>query len=184
MSARSWAPWVVATLVLAAAVHIATVWYLPHFVMNRALAKMGAPNMVHHGVRVTAASRGIVRPSPDLLYSTCPFDLSKGPLLVTARVPTGTYWSVSLFDANTNNFFVLNDRQAKGAVELIVTPPKVEKIGTMSIVDPGAPPIMPNIVPSPTMRGLVLFRTLINDETKFAAIDKTRRQANCGPFTK
>jgi uncharacterized membrane protein len=158
-------------------VHIATVWYLPHFVMNQALAKMGTPNMIHHGGRITAASRGVVRPSPDLLYSTCPFDLSKGPVEVKASIPANAYWSVSLFDADTNNFFVRNDRQMAGKLlDMIVLAPNEDK-------EPlGLPGRI--FVRSPTEHGLVLFRTLINDETKFAAIDKTRRQANCGPFTK
>jgi uncharacterized membrane protein len=177
MSARSWAPWILATLVLAVAVHLATVWYLPHFVMNRALAKMGAPNMIHHGGRVTAASRGVVRPSPDLLYSTCPFDLSNGPIEIRATVPANTYWSVSLFDAETNNFFVRNDRQLNGKpLDLIVLTPKEDR----------EPHQLPGriFVRSPSEHGLALFRTLINDDSHFAAIDKARRQSNCAPLTK
>jgi uncharacterized membrane protein len=35
---------------------------------------------------------------------------------------------------------------------------------------------------APTRRGIVLFRILINDETKFADIDRARRNARCEPF--
>ena len=34
---------------------------------------------------LTAQSRGIVLPSPDLLYSVCVFDVSQGPVRVTAN---------------------------------------------------------------------------------------------------
>jgi uncharacterized membrane protein len=166
---RKWLPWILATLVVAMAVHLASVWVLPHVVMSRAIALMGAPNTIHHGTRADASSHGVVRPSPDLLYSTCPFDLSRGPLRVRAPVPAGTYWSVSLFDAETNNFYVLNDRQAHGAVDFILVGPHQDK-------QPRG-----HVVRAPTERGLVLFRTLIDDETDFAALDAARRQATCAP---
>ncbi len=82
-----------------------------------------------------------------------------------------TYWSVSLFDAETNNFYVLNDRQAKtGAVDFTIVPPDQDKqpLGT--------------VVRSPTRRGLVLFRTLIDDEKRVAEIDKARRHASCAAY--
>jgi uncharacterized membrane protein len=169
MRALGWIGWLAATLAVAAIVHLGTVWYLPHFVMGRALAQMGAANTIHHGRRADASSHGVVRPSPDLLYSSCPYDLSKGPLRVHAPVPPGTYWSVSAFDDNTNNFFVENDRQAKGGVADFV------------LLGPGqqAQP-RDTVVHAPSERGLILFRTLIDDEAKFAQIDAERRQAICG----
>ena len=36
------------------------------------------------------------------------------------------------------------------------------------------------VVVSPSRRGLILFRTLINDEARFGEIDRVRRQAKCG----
>jgi uncharacterized membrane protein len=172
MSARGWTGWIAATLVIAFAVHFGSMWYLPHFVMDRALARMGAANTIHHGKRVDAGARAVVRPSPDLLYSTCPFDLSKGPLRVRAPIPPDTYWSVSAFDDTTNNFFVENDRQSKNSVVDFL------------IVAKGNHPITEDfpVVVSPSVRGLVLFRTLIDDEKNFALLDALRRQAECSTF--
>jgi uncharacterized membrane protein len=161
--------WIVATLAVAAVVHYFTLVRTPGFIMNRVMMRMGEVNHIHHQGRVTAASRGVVRPSPDLLYSVCPFDLSQGALHVTAKVPQGTYWSVSIFDSQTNNFYVMNDRQVKGAVDLVVM---------TGLTDVRIPGDATKII-SPTAKGLVLFRTLINDEKNFAAIDRLRRTANC-----
>jgi uncharacterized membrane protein len=181
MSARSWIGWVVATLVIAVAVHVASVWYLPHFIMHQAMARMGAVNAIHHQPRVTADSRGVVRPSPDLLYSVCPFDLTNGPLLVTAAVPQGTYWSVSVFDADTNNVFALNDRQAKTIANfLIVAPPSTSRDSLILTTHSRSVHFE---VTSPTTRGLVLFRTLIASEKNSAMLDAVRRQANCKLLT-
>jgi len=166
---RNWG-WILATLVVAGIVHVASVMATPHVIMQvtmRAIGQ-GGVNVMRFGKRPTAESRGVVRPSPDLLYASCVYDLSNGPVRVTASGMPDTYWSVSLFDADTNNFYVLNDRQAKtGAVDFTIVPPDQDRqpVGT--------------VVRAPTRRGLVLFRTLIDDEKRVAAIDRARRSAAC-----
>ena len=174
--ARNWI-FFAAAAAIALSVHAATLFALPHFVMAQATKKIvrdGAYNVVHHIARADEHSRVVVRPSPDLLYSICPFDLSKGALRVQADVPPGTYWSVSVFDADTNNIFVENDRQAKdGKVDFVVLAPITGRSVTTFVVPQ-------HIVFSPTVTGLVLFRTLINDESRFAEIDAARRKATCG----
>jgi len=164
-------------LIVAFAVHAGSVALIPRAVMAKALGKMSAAhgfNAIAHSPRATSASRAVVRPSPDLLYSACPFDLDAlaGHVLhVHADRMPNTYWSFSVFDAETNNIFVLNDRQAKtDKADFAVVGPAQDK------VPPGL------VVRSPTMRGLVLVRTLINDEKNFAMIDTARRTTTCGPF--
>ena len=172
--------YVAVAIVVAIAVHVTTLFMLPHFIMAQAMRKIvrdDGYNVVHHVARADEHSRVVVRPSPDLLYSICPFDLSKGALRVQAVVPLGTYWSVSVFDADTNNIFVENDRQAKdGNLDFVVLdgsngPPDKRWIG---------PPRA--AIRSPTARGLVLLRTLINDESHFVEIDAARRKATCGVY--
>jgi uncharacterized membrane protein len=114
MNRREWMPWIAATVSVTALVHLGTLFALPRRIEARVLTRMGPPNTMRFAKRPDETSRGVVRPSPDLLYSACPFDLSKGPLKITARVPHSTYWSVSAFDAATNNFFVRDDQQIAG----------------------------------------------------------------------
>ena len=128
-----------------------------------------------HAPRPTSSSRGVVRPSPDMLYSICAYDLGAagGAIRVSTHDMPETYWSVSLFDFDTNNFYALNDRQAKaGAADFLLTTPGAP-IGSAGV---------PVVVP-PTNRGIVLFRTLINDETRMAEIDAARQFAACGPYS-
>jgi len=166
-------PWALAAIVLGVGLHLALIYALPHLVMMRVMDRLGAVNTIHHAPRVDANSRAIVRPSPDLLYSDCPYDLSKGALRVTATVPPDTYWSVSAFDSKTDNFFVLDDRNVNGTVDFVL-------IAKGMIANAGALPV----VISPTNHGVLLFRTLIDDEKHFATLDKARRNARCGAFTK
>ena len=83
----SWLKWGAFTLVLAAIVHWTTVAYAPTLIMSRAMSTIAAStkgtNTIGHGERSTAASRTIVLPSPDLLYSTCTYDVSRRPLKIT-----------------------------------------------------------------------------------------------------
>jgi uncharacterized membrane protein len=175
MSATVWQrlPWIAATLLVAAVVHMGSLHVLPHFVMARALTKLGASNTMHPGHRPDASSRAVVRPSPDLLYAACPFDLSKGPLRVTAVVPHETYWSISAFDSATNNFFVRNDRQIAGdSLEVLLMrrgqawPPLGNALERVLLI-------------SPTTKGLILVRTLIDDDRNVPALEGMLQRSKC-----
>jgi uncharacterized membrane protein len=165
--------WIAATLAVAAFVHVGALYALPRLIIARTLARIGAPNTMHFGKRPDESSRRVVRPSPDMLYSSCPFDLSKGPLRIRARVAHSTGWSVSAFDAATNNFFVRDDRQITGdSVEIIALLPGMAP-------PPGDSAPERIIVFAPTAKGLFLFRLFIDDEKHLAALDALRREASC-----
>lgn len=182
-----WIYWILATLIVAGVVHLASIYALPHFVMMRALTRLGTPNVMHFGRRPDANARVIVRPSPDLLYATCPYDLSKGPLRVTASVPQATYWSVSAFDSVTDNFFVRND-QTSGEVPQSANLPASPLAGkTIEILVLRHGQTLPQpgnvfesvILFSPSDRGLILFRTVIDDDRHVPALEAVLRQAHC-----
>lgn len=170
-----WMKWGVFTLLLAGAIHWAAVAYLPDVIMWQAMGRIGgrAVNSITHGERATAAARAIVKPSPDLLYSTCVFDVSRRPLKVTTAAPENTYWSVAFYASNTDNFFVLNDAKAQGKPTTIVI------VGQGQTVPPQPEGTL--VVSAPTKKGIVLFRTLINDEARETELDQARRTATCEP---
>jgi uncharacterized membrane protein len=172
----TWLKWGAFTLVLAAIMHWAAVAYAPSLIMSRAMSAIGTKgtNQISHGERATAAARKIVKPSPDLLYSQCVFDVSRRPLKITTAAPTDTYWSVAFYAANTDNFFVLNDTEAKGQPATIVLMGQDQKVPPQ--------PEGTRIVTAPTPRGIVLFRTLINDDAREAELDQQRRAASCEPM--
>ena len=168
-----WIRWGLFTLVLASAVHWVVVSQAPNFIMWRAMGRVaqGKVNSISHGERATDASRAIVKPSPDLLYSTCSFDVSRRPLKIVTGAPADTYWSVALYADNTDNFFVLNDTAAKGqpATIILLGPGQSAPVDTAGTIT----------VNAPTARGLALFRTLINDDKREGEIDQARRLATC-----
>jgi uncharacterized membrane protein len=170
---RRWLIRIGLLLMLAVAFHMATVMLYP---TGRLLAlslkgkREGRKvNRIYHAPRVTAASRHVVRPSPDLLYSICSYDVSEAPLRITASVPD-TYWSLSLYASNTDNFFVINDRQvlSKKLEMVLVGPDSDAPEGTTA-----------RVVVSPSDRGVALIRTLITDEATVADLQHAQRQARC-----
>jgi len=171
---KAWIPWIVATLVLAAIFHLATVMAIPHLVMKtahkRILKRAGSQvNTLIHSPRVTVESRTVVRPSPDLLYSVCVYDVSEKPLQITAPVPD-TYWSLSFYQPNTDNFYVLNDRQAKtNPVEIVLVGPNM-RVPDIANAE---------IVVAPTEKGIFLLRTLIMDEDKLENLIWIQKKASC-----
>jgi uncharacterized membrane protein len=170
---KGWLKWLAAAALLSAVIHVATVLAMPSAMILLAQHKSGAvPNQIHHGGPVTAASREVVRPSPDLLYSACPFDVSLRPLRITAAVPDG-YFSVSGFGDNTDNFFVINDRKMEGKrFSMILVAPDDLKIA--SVTEP--------VVTAPSTRGVVLLRLLVKERSRIEALQKIQRQARCQPI--
>lgn len=172
---KTWPLWIAGIVALAAVFHILTIFVLPYGIMNRAMAgiaaQAGGVNKPLYPERATAASRGIVRPSPDLLYTACVYDVSAQPVKITSPVPD-TYWSLSTFASNTDNFFVVNDSQVKaGRIEIVLAADE----NTRS--EKGIP-----VVITPSTKGIVLFRSLVPTEEARAEVDALRRQSNCEPL--
>jgi len=123
----------------------------------------------------TAESRTIVRPSPDLLYVACVYDLASGPVLVQAP-HSPTYLSLSAFADNTDNFFAMNDRGPEGAGGL-----------ALLLLPPGTPDPQPDVAPgarrvaSPSRRGIVLARLRIDRPGQLAELLALQAQVGCTP---
>ena len=120
----------------------------------------------------TDKARAIVRPSPDLAYSSCPFDLSKGPVLVDVQPVPAVYWSLSVFDARTDVAYVRNNIEANGQ------PIRV------AIAQEGQP--VPNGMTAVRVKGtsgIALVRILVSDRNQFAAIDAARKLSSCKPLS-
>lgn len=172
-----WLGWIVATLVIAVAVHVASVAALPHLIMAKTITRIGTAgvNTMLFGKRPTAASRGVVRPSPDLLYTTCVYDLKAagGAVAIHAEQMPRTYWSISMFDANTDNFYVINDRQAKGRpVDLVIVGANADTLPRHGLV-----------VRAPSDKGIVLVRMVIESDAAMPALDAARHHTSCKPLT-
>jgi uncharacterized membrane protein len=165
---KKWILWTgLGTLAVAVIVHMATLNVIPKVIMNVAMSKYTV-NVLMKAPRTTAASRGVIRPCPDLVYSIVSYDVSKGPLLFTAPVPVDTYWSVSLYDQDSDNYFVVNDKQVKSNPYSLLLVRQGMKYDN---------PTNAQVVMSPNNRGILLVRHLLVSDDKMDALVNIQKQA-------
>jgi uncharacterized membrane protein len=122
------------------------------------------PNSFRHGRAPTHQSQRIVMPSPDLVYSSCVYDLSAGDLVIAGDLPpAGHYWSLSLYAHNTDNYFVLNDRELP-ARKFSITVSRNGRDGA---------------VRSPTRTGIALIRMIQRREDDLPIIQTSQQSITC-----
>lgn len=172
---RRWTLPLLLGLVLAIVGYTVMMMQFPRVLMSFAtqrISKTGGYNTMFASPMATDKSRAIVRPSPDLAYSSCPYDLSGGPVLVDVEPVPAPYWSLSVFDANTDVAYVRNNIAANG-----------EPI-RIAIALAGQP--VPNGMQAVRVRdsnGIALIRILAQDRAQFPAIDAARRKSSCKPLS-
>ena len=140
-------------------------------VAMRRVAAEGGVNVMGHGALPTAENQPIVRPSPDLVYSSCAYDLSKGPVLIKVTPAPDRYSSLSIFDARTDVVFVRNDQQAGGK------PYQIILARADQAVPKGA-----EVVRVDYDRGIALIRLLLRRPAEIGTLDSVRRQSSCQPL--
>ena len=148
---------------------------IPNLMMEILYQRGGAEvdyNSLSVNPRPDETSRQVVRPSPDLLYANCIFNLEQGPLVIEAPVPQ-RYWSMQFYQMNTDHFAgISNQRDESYRVGTVV---KVTLIGP----DNKPEDYSGEVIQSPTQRGIMLLRASgIGDDAKSrTALEKS----SCSP---
>ncbi|MEZ6023624.1 MAG: DUF1254 domain-containing protein [Hyphomonadaceae bacterium] len=167
---------IAACVVVFIAAHLATVFAAPYVLMNAAMDRISRDgeriNVWSHPPRTSEESRRVVRPSPDLAYSACVYDLADGPLHVTAAA-WDDYMSVSVFAANSDNIFVVNDRQAPEGVDFVLV-----RRGE------AAPEGATQVVESPSQRGVILQRRVAPTAARWEEAAAARANDVCAPLAR
>ena len=162
-----------APIVLAAglgfATHSAILSYAPGIIMDRATEMLSKRGMKTHeftlGERMTPQTQSVVRPSPDLAYSVCLFDLSSAPEGIEVKMAAyEDYSSLSFFDAETNNFQTVRGDGEKRDVHLL--PPDSENGSA-------------NAITSPSETGIILIRRLAPTQQAYDQVVEIAKGDSC-----
>jgi uncharacterized membrane protein len=166
-------------LAAAVLVHVMAVWSTPYLIMKVLMDGPDAQAMHMHNRAVfpppvSAKVRTVVMPSPDLLYSVCVYDLSTGPVRISANPGLPSYWSIALYGANSDNFFVINDHEAAGKpVDLLLVSGRDSTMRDSTANGS-------QIVVSPSVKGFMLMRVLTGDyATEKSLVEPARRTLVC-----
>lgn len=167
---RRWLLPIAIGLIFAGITYWVTLRQTPKTLMSAAVSRLSKAgvNQFTHAPLANDTSRAIVRPSPDLAYSSCPFDLTAGPLAITVMPLPTQYWSLSVFDSDTDAAFVRNNGETRGQpLRLVVAlPGQTVPAGIETVQVKSA-------------KGIALIRALVQDRADFAGIDRARRVASC-----
>jgi len=166
---KKWLAPLLVAIVFAAASHAAVLHFAPSVIMGRALDKMaarGTPvNGFSLGPRTTPQTQTVVRPSPDMAYSACRFDLTRAPRGLRVRMNASPgYASLSFFDSATNNFLIV---RGEGATREVV------------LLAPGSSTTIPDTAVAPTNTGVILIRRLAPTAADYEAVVKLAKGDRC-----
>ncbi len=161
-------------IAVAVLTHFALLYGFPRTAMGVAIQRIGRGyfNVWRPAPRVTEASRGIVRPSPDLAYSACSYDLGQGPLKIRVA-PWRGYWSLSFYQDNSDNFFVIDDREARGGADITLIRRRAAR-----------PDHASQVVESPSTRGIALIRRLAPTQNDYDAATLAARDDICATIAR
>jgi uncharacterized membrane protein len=174
--------WLLGGLLLGGVVHLATVLLLPRTATQDAYARISAHAPVNTIAPLPApAPAGATMPfmDPALAQAVCRYDLSKGPLKLTAPV-SQAYTSVSFYTRNGIAYYAINDRAAgRRTIELdLMTAqqhsemPEEEDVTAADRL----------IVDSPTVTGLIVLKALAPEPGLMANAVATLAAAKCRPL--
>lgn len=137
-------------------------------IQTRIAAGAGGWNACNHnrvyGPREAAARRA----NPDSIITSMAYDVTDGPVSISGEV-WPDYWSLSLYQQNSDNYFVINDTQL-GA-----------KTFEYVIISPGQDSPGPNHIVSPTDKGIMLIRRFATSAADMPAVTANQDALHCGP---
>lgn len=158
--------------------HLTVLHRTPDVIMNKTMQTMQERGILLNqfvlSPRMTPQTQTVVRPSPDLAYSICMFDLKRGQSIIVNAIPYGVYTSVSFFDAQTNNFSTVridaNSNPVTGSKIILHAPGGTRTPNK----DLGR-----HHVEAPTMSGLMLIRRLAPTRMDYDKVAKLSANDSC-----
>ena len=161
--------------------HFATLHLVPRVIMSKAMARIEASGVNVHQFtltpRTTPQTQTVVRPSPDLAYSICLFDLSDEQRLLVRAGLYENYASVSFFDAYTNNFATVRvgagGHPASGS-QILLNAPGNAKLESSGFAGPQ--------FTAPTQRGIILIRRLAPTQKAYEEVTSIAAADSCSLF--
>lgn len=178
-----WLLWLTGGTLLGGIVHLATVLALPKTATQDAYARIAAISPVNVVVPLPSPSPdGAVLPfmDPAFASSVCRYDLSKGPVKLSAPV-SPAYTSVSFYTRNEVAYYAINDRAAgRRVIELDLMTTKQRELVPEDEEVTAADRL---IVESPSDTGLIVLRALAPEPGMIALANRALAAARCEPQT-
>jgi uncharacterized membrane protein len=169
-----------ATLCLAAIIHILVVLSIPRNVQHSAydnVATYGPDRQFNLLPDVRPGEEALPDLDPAMKHSACRFQLADGPVLFDASIPV-PFWSIGLFNSAGEAVYSLNNRTA-GAERLSML---VLTTQQLAILRENPPENLENLIVIETekpLSGFALLRAYVPHPSKAGATDRALKAATC-----
>lgn len=169
---------IVAGILGAVIVHVVTILLLPVYAGPPAWVEELAGS--GEGMKVMPPAlpgqEALPMADPAMAYATCVFDLSGGPVRLTALLPDD-FWSLSVLDRDGRILYSLNDRSAgRSPVDLLL----VRSIDLPALrSEPPEPIDQAAVIDLPVDRGLVLMRAFVSGPSARPLVEAALAGARC-----
>ena len=90
--------------------HLIIIYYTPTLMMKYVGRNWEEQNMINNSFArdlPDSEFTEVIRPSADILYGGCAYDVTYLPLAIETEVPE-SYWSISFFSENTDNLSLIH----------------------------------------------------------------------------
>ena len=172
-----WLLWLLAGILLGGVIHLSTVLALPRTATHDAYARLQAITPVNKMVSLPASNPSVM-PFMDPAFATavCRYDLSAGPLKLTAPV-SQAYTAVSFYTRYDIAYYAINDRAAgRKVIELdLMTTEQHEQMPEEEDVT-AADRL---IVESPTRTGLIVLKAFSSEPALMSMAENALAAAQC-----
>jgi uncharacterized membrane protein len=181
------APWIIATVLVAAIVHLVSVLLMPQVAPRDALTRLSdAAKDSSGGVamlnRATPGGEIVPFQDPALAEGVCVYDLANGLLRVRAAVDGDNFLGLSFHGGAGRVFHAMTDRSAiKGKMDIVVG--DATQIEALESEDSDDAPAQEIRVTAPSRRGFVLIRSFVKRPSDRDRAEQRVRAVQCETFT-
>ncbi|SMF48677.1 Uncharacterized membrane protein [Xaviernesmea oryzae] len=169
-------------LIGAALLHLVIVLLLPDFSERDAYTRVLAEGESHRFYRLGEKPdrAGLSKNDPFVDTAVCAFDVSEGPLRLTAPNGGVPFWSLAVYDQSSNEVFSINDRTSAGGVLDVVIATPVQ----LTSLRQAQPPALSQsiLVETTQAEGYVVLRSLVPQPSFADIASQFLSQATCTPF--
>lgn len=172
----------VATLILAALVHLVVVLVVPRVASRDAFARLAPLGAVNQTVALPRAGPGEhLTPfmDPAIAAAFCRYDLASGPLRVTAPA-SRAFASISFHTRGGRVFYALTDRAAAhGVIEAVLATP--DQVRALALHDDEENPSRDLRVAAPGREGYVVYRVFSEAPSLYPEAEADAERLTCKP---
>ncbi|MEP0234166.1 hypothetical protein [Roseibium sp.] len=179
----AWLTGLVATLSLAAVVHILVVLTIPQNTSHSAyadVANFGPDRQFNLLPDVKPGAEPLPALDPAMKHAACRFTLDDGPVLFTASIPV-PFWSIGLFNEAGEAVYSLNNRTSGSDIlsMLLLTPEQ------LSIIRENPPEDLDELIvlEIPATNGFALLRAFVPHSHQSKEVDTALSTAYCGSLS-